>query len=83
LLGYLDDPSSIVRTFTMQALADIAQDSAALLPIVRQHLTGLATTGTPAMRARGRKLVPKLSGLTARSMATRRKRRARQRGRSP
>ena len=77
LLGYLNDSSSIVRTFAMQALADIGRDSAALLPSVRRRLAELTITGTPAMRARGRKLLTSLSGPTARSTATRRKRRAR------
>lgn len=81
LLGYSTDPSSIVRTFTMQALADVARDSPGLLPTVRQHLSELVITGTPAMKARGRKLLRQLSGLTARSTAMRRKRRARWRGR--
>jgi len=77
LLSYLNDRSSIVRTFAMQALADIARDSATLLPSVRQHLAELTITGTPAMKARGRKLLTSLSGQTARPAATRRKRRAR------
>jgi HEAT repeat protein len=81
LLGYLNDSSSIVRTLTMQALADIGRDSAALLPSVRQHLAELSITGSPAMKARGRKLLHTLNGLTARSTATHRKRRAPQRGR--
>ena len=49
----------------MQALADIARDSPVLLPIVRQHITELTIIGTPAMKARGRKLLTELSGLTA------------------
>ena len=77
LVSYLNDSSSIVRTFAMQALADIARDSVALLPSVRQHIAELTVTGTPAMKARGRKLLTTLSGLTTRSTATRRKRRAR------
>jgi hypothetical protein len=60
LLSYLNDSSSIVRTFAMQVLADIARDSAALLPSVRQHLVELTITGTPAMKARGRKLLTSL-----------------------
>jgi hypothetical protein len=77
LLTYLNDRSSIVRTFAMQALADIARDAPALLPAVRQHIAELTVIGTPAMKARGRKLLAELSGLTTRSTATRRKRRAR------
>lgn len=58
--GFLGDKSSIVRTFAMQALADFAGQDPALkadvLPVI-EHLT---QTGTPAMRARGRKLLKKL-----------------------
>jgi hypothetical protein len=75
LLSYLNDRSSIVRTFAMQALADLARDAPALLPAVRRHITELTAIGTPAMKARGRKLLVELSGLTARSTVTRRKRR--------
>ncbi len=57
LTGYLNDPSSIVKTFAMQALADLALQAPALLPTVRQHLRELTATGTPAMKARGRKLL--------------------------
>jgi hypothetical protein len=81
LLVYLNDRSSIVRTFSMQALADIARDSPALLPTARRHIARLAIIGTPAMKARGRKLLAELGGLAAGSTATRRKRRARQRAR--
>lgn len=77
LLTYLNDRSSIVRTFTMQALAEIARDSPEFLPTARQHITELTIIGTPAMKARGRMLLTELGGLTARSTATPRKRRAR------
>jgi hypothetical protein len=77
LLGYLNDRSSIVRTFTMQALADIARESPVSLRAVRQRLAQLTISGTPAMQARGRKLLTELGRLTARSTAPRRKRRAR------
>src|SRR5512138_758436 len=74
LLSYLNDDSSIVRTFAMQALADIAASSPALLPAARQHIADLTVVGTAAMKARGRKLLAGLGGLTARSAATRRRR---------
>ena len=77
LLGYLNDRSSIVRTFTMQALADIGRDSPVLLPAVRQHLAELAISGTPAMKARGRKLLTELGVLAARSTVPRRRQRGR------
>jgi hypothetical protein len=60
LLGYLNDRSSIVRTFAMQALVDIAAESPALLSAARRRIEELAITGTPAMKARGRKLLKKL-----------------------
>lgn len=57
---YLSDKSSIVRTFAMQALADIAlQDSRLRASIVRK-IEELTASGTPAMKSRGRKLLPVL-----------------------
>lgn len=57
LLGYTNDRSSIVKTLSMQALADIALRSRRFLPDITRHLAELAATGTPAMRARGHKLL--------------------------
>jgi hypothetical protein len=57
LLGYLDDSSSIVKTFAMQALADLARRDDGLRVRVVPLLESLTTTGTPAMRSRGRKLL--------------------------
>lgn len=57
LLEYLNDPSSIVKTFAMQALADMAQQIPSLRPSVLGHLRELTAIGTPAMKARGRKLL--------------------------
>ncbi len=54
---YLQDTSSIVKTFAMQALADLAQQRPALRPAVLRQLQALTASGTPAMRARGRKLL--------------------------
>ena len=56
----LNDKSCIVRTFSMQALADIAAQDAALRPSIIKQLEKLARTGTPAMQARGHKLLAKL-----------------------
>jgi hypothetical protein len=44
----------------MQALADIAVRSPRLIPEVRRHIEQLMATGTPAMKARGRKLMRNL-----------------------
>lgn len=60
LMGYLADKSSIVKTFSMQALSDLAERDerlrAQLMPLIEQ----LTHTGTPAMRSRGRKLLKRL-----------------------
>ena len=58
---YLDDKSSIVRTFAMQALADIATRDAGLKRGIVKQLERLSKEGSPAMRSRGRKLLIKLS----------------------
>lgn len=60
LKEYLRDRSSIVRTFAMQALADLARQYPVLheevLDLIHQQLK----KGTPAMVSRGRKLVKML-----------------------
>ena len=64
LLGYFGDSSSIVKTLAMQALADIARQTPELRPSVLGHLEELTVTGTPAMRARGRKLCAEMERLS-------------------
>ena len=66
LMEYLNDHSSIVRTFAMQALADLARQAPGLRPMVLLHLRELTATGTPAMKARGRRLLAEMSGPTKR-----------------
>jgi hypothetical protein len=61
LLGYLEDQSKIVKTFSMQALADLAETDLELRHQVIPLLEDLVETGSPAMRSRGRKLLRKLS----------------------
>jgi hypothetical protein len=61
LAKYLHDKSSIVKTFSMQALADIAIQEPELRPGIVRKLERLTLTGTPAMRARGKKLIVKPS----------------------
>jgi hypothetical protein len=61
LVSYLDDSSKIVKTFSMQALADLAEQDAGLRPQVMKLLTELTQTGSPAMQSRGRKLLQHLS----------------------
>jgi hypothetical protein len=61
LLDYLNDESKIVKTFSMQALADFAERDAGLRFKVIQLLEELTRTGSPAMRSRGRKLLDELN----------------------
>jgi len=61
LFEYLEDESRIVRTCAMQALADLALRAPALRRRVLPVLRRLTDTGTPAMRARGRKLLAVLA----------------------
>jgi hypothetical protein len=60
LISYLDDKSNIVKTFSMQALADLAEQHPSLLPQAVEVIERLTRTGSPAMQSRGRKLLPKL-----------------------
>lgn len=60
LLTYFADSSSIVKTFAMQVLADIARQTPELRPSIRVQLRELTAIGTPAMRARGRKLLAEM-----------------------
>ena len=61
LLDYLNDKSKIVKTFSMQALADFAERDASLRFKVSQLLEELTRMGSPAMQSRGRKLLEKLN----------------------
>jgi hypothetical protein len=61
LKSYLDDKSSIVRTTAMQALFDLASVDRSLNDEIAPLLVSLTRTGTPAMRARGRKLLEQLA----------------------
>jgi hypothetical protein len=64
LMNYLEDSSSIVKTFAMQALVDLAINAGPdheLRGQVTPLIERLTRTGTPAMRARGRKLLKLLS----------------------
>ena len=64
LLSYFDtSESKIVKTFSMQTLADFAERDEAIRPQIIKILKNLAKTGSPAMKNRGIKLVNKLNGL--------------------
>lgn len=56
---YLEDKSSIVKTFALQGLAEIAGDDPALRLPARELFEQAVRAGTPAMRARARKLLKK------------------------
>lgn len=56
-LAYLASGSSIVNTSVMQAFYDIAAKDDQLSDELWCHIEELAITGTPAMKARGRKLL--------------------------
>jgi hypothetical protein len=57
LLSYTNDRSSIVKTMAMQALTDIALRNRRRIPEIRQHIEELSVIGTPAMKARSKKLL--------------------------
>lgn len=57
LFAFLGDDSRIVKTFAMQALADLARGDPALRRQVLPLIEALGRTGSPAMRARARKLI--------------------------
>jgi len=60
LSDFLTDKSKIVKTFSMQALADIAEQDAELREPIIEQLEELTRTGSPAMKSRGKKLLAKL-----------------------
>ena len=66
LFGYLNDDSRIVRTMSMQALADLAEENGDLLPRVIALLRKLVSADSPAVRSRARKLVQRLEPLASR-----------------
>lgn len=54
--SYLDDSSSIVRTFALEAIVTLAGGDPILRAEARKLLAEAAATGTPAMKARAKKL---------------------------
>ena len=57
LHSYLEDRGSIVKTSALQGLADLAQDDPSIAPRVMGILRDATRSGTPAMKARSRKLL--------------------------
>src|ERR1035438_3205608 len=62
LVGYLEDRGSVVKTFALQGLADLAQDDASIRTGVIDILRQATRTGTAAMKARSRKLLRRMEG---------------------
>jgi hypothetical protein len=60
LQRYLEDRSSIVETFALQGLSDLAQNDARLRSKTKRLVEAAAQSGTPAMKARARKLLKQL-----------------------
>lgn len=60
LKGYLEDRSSIVKTFALQGLVDLAHDEPGMRLEVIEILRKATRDGTPAMKARSRKLLIRL-----------------------
>jgi hypothetical protein len=60
LQRYLEDRSSIVKTFALQGLADLARRDTSLRERARHTLEESLRTGTAAMKARARKLLREL-----------------------
>lgn len=60
LQNYLDDRSSIVKTFAMQGVLDLIRQAPDMREQVTELIRSLTRTGTAAMRARGRDLLKQL-----------------------
>ena len=67
LFDYLRDKSSIVKTFAMQAIWDLAASDPKLKAQIIPLIEELTLVGTAAMRARGRKLLRQRKIISAQS----------------
>jgi hypothetical protein len=65
LNNYLKAPSSIVRTFALQGLADLARNDPGIRSSVIESLREATRNGTPSMKARSRKLLHHLERIAA------------------
>ena len=61
LTGHFNNRSKIVKTSSMQALADLAEREPSLQSSVTHLLEELTETGGPAMKSRSRKLLERLN----------------------
>lgn len=61
LTRYLEDKSSIVKTFALQGMFDLSVQDSELRSQVEELLTVAVSTGTAAMRARARKLLRRMA----------------------
>jgi hypothetical protein len=57
LSKYLEDRSSIVKTFALQGLVDLAKDDLSIRATAIEILREATRNGTPAMKARSRRLL--------------------------
>ena len=64
LRAYLNDRSSIVKTFALQGLADLAENDSTLRPEVIETLRAATRNGTAAMKARARKLLLRFAAIS-------------------
>ncbi|MGA7179510.1 MAG: hypothetical protein WBX11_08010 [Thiobacillaceae bacterium] len=76
LLSYFGDSSRIVKTCAMQALADIGQQTPELQASILVHLQEVCKAGSPAMKARGRKLLADMDALAKRRDSAHRRHRS-------
>ncbi len=58
---FLEDTSSIVRTFAIQGLFDLARLNKNLLPEAKTIINSCLKNGSPAMKSRAKKLISRIS----------------------
>ena len=63
LKSYLNDDSRIVRTFAMDSLAHFVEENPTIEPWIISLIEELVEDGSPAMKARGRKLLVRLKDI--------------------
>jgi len=62
LLSYIEtDESKIVKTFSMQTLADLAKKDEQIKPKIINLIKGMIKNGSPAIISRGKKLLKQLN----------------------